>query len=229
MIDDAHRQAGTKLAGWLVKNFRPGEPLHVIVVCTGNSRRSILGATLGNIAAAYYGMPEVKFHSGGTAPTAFNARTISVLKAIGVVIEPMGKEAKRGQPQTANPVYRVRWGDADATETAEFSKLYSDSSNPRAGFAALMVCSEADAACPFVRGASLRVSMPYQDPKIFDGSPFEIGEVCRTAGRHRKADALGFHAGPERPRKIQGHRSVMARGKTGTRRRTLPAHSALRH
>ena len=73
MIDETHRLAGQKLADWIAKNYRPGKPLDVVVVCTGNSRRSILGATMGNVAAAYYGMPEIRFHSGGTAPTAFNA------------------------------------------------------------------------------------------------------------------------------------------------------------
>jgi hypothetical protein len=36
-----------------------------------------------------------------------------------------------------------------------------------------MVCSEADAACPFVKGATLRVSMPYLDPKIYDDGAYE--------------------------------------------------------
>ena len=105
MIDETHRDAGEKLVDWIVKNYKPGQPLHVTVVCTGNSRRSILGATMGNIAAAYYGMPEIRFHSGGTAPTAFNPRTIAALKEIGVEVEPTGQEAPRGEPKTANPVY----------------------------------------------------------------------------------------------------------------------------
>src|SRR5271157_4734460 len=67
MIDETHREAGEKLVYWIVKNYKPGQPLHVTVICTGNSRRSILGATMGNIAAAYYGMPEIRVHSGGTA------------------------------------------------------------------------------------------------------------------------------------------------------------------
>ena len=54
-------------------------------------------------------------------------------------------------------------------EATEFSKHYGDPANPQQGFAALMVCGEADAACPFVKGAALRVSMPYLDPKIYDG------------------------------------------------------------
>ena len=180
MIDEPHREAGEKLADWIAKNYKPGQPLHVTVVCTGNSRRSILGATMGNVAAAYYGMPEVRFHSGGTAPTAFNPRTVACLKEIGVEVEPTGKEAPRGEPKTANPIYTVRWGRAGepALEATEFSKTYFDAGNPQQGFAALMVCGEADAACPFVKGAALRVSMPYLDPKIYDDSGFEAAKYA---------------------------------------------------
>jgi hypothetical protein len=183
MIGESHRQAGQKLADWIAKNYRPGRPLDVIVVCTGNSRRSILGATMGNIASAYYGMPEIRFHSGGTAPSAFNARTVRALKEIGVEVEPTGKEAARGEPQTANPVYRVRWGTHEtggsALETTEFSKHYGNSANPQQGFAALMVCGEADAACPTVKGSALRLSMPYLDPKIYDGGAYEAGKYAQ--------------------------------------------------
>ena len=183
MIDERHRLAGQKLVDWIAKNYRPGEPLDVVAVCTGNSRRSIMGSTMGNIAAAYYGMPEVRFHSGGTAPTAFNARTMKTLKEIGVEIEQTGKEAARGEPKTANPIYRVRWGSPGGTgepalESTEFSKHYGDPANPQNGFAALMVCGEADAACPFVKGAALRVSMPYLDPKIYDGGAYETAKYA---------------------------------------------------
>ena len=182
-ISERHRLAGQPLADWIAKNHRPGQPLDVIVVCTGNSRRSILGATMGNIAAAYYGMPEIRFHSGGTAPTAFNARTVASLKEIGVEIQPTGQEAARGEPETANPIYRVRWGTPAASggpslEATEFSKHYDDPANPSKDFAALMVCGEADAGCPFVRGSALRVSMPYLDPKIYDGSSLEAAKYA---------------------------------------------------
>jgi protein-tyrosine-phosphatase len=171
MIDETHRDAGQKLVEWLVRNYKPVQPLHVTVICTGNSRRSILGATMGNIAAAYYGMPEIRFHSGGTAPTAFNPRTIATLKEIGVEIVPTGSEATRGEPKTANPVYSVKWGSG--MEATEFSKSYFDATNSQQGFAAVLVCGEADAACPVVKGAAVRISMPYLDPKIYDDSVYE--------------------------------------------------------
>ncbi len=171
MIDEPHREAGAKLVDWIVEHYKPGQPLHCTAICTGNSRRSILGATMGNIAAAYYGMPEIRFHSGGTAPSAFNPRTITALEEIGVAIERTGREAARGEPNTANPIYVVRWGTG--MEANEFSKTYFDAGNPQQGFAALMVCGEADAACPLVKGAAIRIAMPYLDPKIYDHSVYE--------------------------------------------------------
>jgi protein-tyrosine-phosphatase len=176
MIDEFHRDAGETLARWIASNYKPGKPLHVTVVCTGNSRRSILGSSMGNLAAAYCGMPEFRFHSGGTAPTAFNARTVAALKAIGFEVEPTGTEAERGEPKTANPVYRVAWGEG--LEATEFSKHYADRTNPQSDFAALMVCSEADAACPHVKGATVRLSMPYLDPKIYDDGAYEAAKYA---------------------------------------------------
>jgi arsenate reductase len=37
----------------------------------------------------------------------------------------------------------------------------------------LIVCDEADAGCPTVRGAFLRRSMPFADPKSHDDTPEE--------------------------------------------------------
>jgi hypothetical protein len=34
-----------------------------------------------------------------------------------------------------------------------------------------MTCTEADGNCPFIPGTELRISCPYLDPKVFDGTP----------------------------------------------------------
>ena len=182
-IDAAHLAAGERLTEWIVANYQPGEALPIIFVCTGNSRRSMLGATMGNLAAGYWGLPEVRCYSGGTAPSAFNRRTIETLKAIGVEIEPTGQEAPRGAEGSPNPKYLVCWGQAadDAAasmETVEFSKRYDDPANPPSGFAAIMVCTQADAECPIVRGALRRISMPYLDPKAYDDSEYEAAKYA---------------------------------------------------
>lgn len=182
-IDATHLAAGEKLADWIVEHYQPGKPLPIIFVCTGNSRRSILGATMGNAAADYWGLPEVRCASGGTAPTAFNPRTIATLQAIGIEIEPTGQEAQRGAEGSPNPMYLVRWGEASASgaaamQTVEFSKHYSDAGNPQSGFAAILVCSQADAECPFVKGASRRISMPFLDPKVYDDGEYEAAKYA---------------------------------------------------
>ena len=176
LIEEAHRKPAEELVDWVVKNYQPGKQLGVIVICSRNTRRSMLGATMGNIAAAYYGLPEVRFYSGGVDPDAFNPRTIATLKEIGAEIEPTGKEAPRGKEGHANPIYSVKWGKG--LETREFSKKYTDAQNPQDGFAAILVCSETDTACPKVNGASARIAVPYLDPKAFDGAPFEAAKYA---------------------------------------------------
>jgi hypothetical protein len=49
-----------------------------------------------------------------------------------------------------------------------------------------MVCSDADEACPFIPGASQRISLPYNDPKSADGTGQErlkYDERCREIAR----------------------------------------------
>jgi arsenate reductase (thioredoxin) len=176
MIDPEKHAAVNDFAPWIAKSYKPGEPLGAIVICTGNTRRSILGATMGNIAAAYYGFESFRFGSGGTDPDAFNPRTMTALKAIGVTIEPTGDDAPSGSSLNPNPVYTMTWGQG--LDRKEFSKRYTDAVNPQKGFAALLVCSEADASCPQVNNAAVRIAIPYIDPKAYDGATIEAAKYA---------------------------------------------------
>ena len=184
-IGEPHRSAGKKLADWIAERYRPGAPLPVVVVCTGNSRRSMLGAMMGNAAAAYHDLPEVRFFSAGTTPSAFNPRTVAALNAVGFEVEPTGDEAPRSSPGLPNPRYRVDWGTGEGQGLVEFSKALGDAALPASGFAAVMVCDEADAGCPVVPGAACRISMPLPDPKAADDTPEEGARYAATR------DALG--------------------------------------
>ena len=178
LISPIQLDGSERLFQAIVSQHIPGVELGVIVICTGNSRRSMLAATMGNIAAAYHGIPELRFYSGGTNPSAFNPRTIQTLEEVGVVIQPTKENATVGDAGEVNPVYMVSWGNlprmgVNRFEIKEFSKIYSDPYNPDKAFIALLVCDEADGSCPNVPGASQRIAMPFQDPKSFDGSDLE--------------------------------------------------------
>ena len=140
----------------------------------------MLGAMMGNAAAAYHGLPEVRFFSAGTTPSAFNPRTVAALNAVGFEVESSGDEAPRGSPELPNPRYRVRWGRGEGQGLVEFSKALGDAALPASGFAAVMVCDEADAGCPVVPGAACRISMPLPDPKAADDTPEEGARYAAT-------------------------------------------------
>ena len=173
-IDTIHEKAQKELVKVIAEQYQSGKELSIILICTGNSRRSMMGAAMGNASAAYHGFSDLRFYSGGTTPSAFNSRSIRALKEIGFKIEPTGKKAKAGPKGEDNPFYQVSWLKDQGWNCIEFSKHYSDPKNPQKDFIALMVCDEADSACPVViMGATKRISLPFADPKAFDGKPEE--------------------------------------------------------
>ncbi len=152
-----------RLSTFVRNRIDAGEPARLTFICTHNSRRSHMAQVWAATAAAWYGIEGVETYSGGTEATAFNPRAVAALERAGFEI---------ANPGGDNPRYRVRFGP-DAPPLTCFSKVTSESPNPREGFAAIMTCSAADEACPIVDGAALRVSIPYIDPKEADDTPEE--------------------------------------------------------
>ena len=177
-ISKNHEKARLELVREIVSRYKKDGKVDLILVCTGNSRRSMMGAAMGNAAATFMGFKNMKFYSGGTKPSAFNSRSITALKAIGFKIRETGEKAAKGLKGEENPCYEVRWGDDKSCAMVEFSKKYNDLFNPQKDFIALMVCDEADMECPSVVGASARISLPFADPKEFDGTPLESAKYA---------------------------------------------------
>lgn len=68
-----------------------------------------------------------------------------------------------------NPVVSVSPGNYPVWNMQ--SKKYTHKINPKTDFVAIMVCSDADRSCPIVEGAEGRFSLPYNDPRHYDGTP----------------------------------------------------------
>lgn len=161
-----------KISDFIEGHGRPKEPAKLIFICTHNSRRSQFCQIWAEVFVPYLDLKGVEVFSGGTEVTAFNHRAAEAIERVGFEVENTGGE---------NPRYKVFFARNEEPLIC-FSKVFDDESNPQDDFVAIMTCSEADENCPIIPGASLRISLPYIDPKEADDSPPEAevyDERCR--------------------------------------------------
>lgn len=130
-------------------------------ICTHNSRRSHLSQVWAQLAAVYYGIPDVYCYSGGTEETALFPKIAETLSDQGFQIFKIST--------TVNPIYAIKYAD-NSLPIIGFSKKYDHPFNPIADFAAIMTCSQADSGCPFIAGAEKRIPITFEDPKISDNT-----------------------------------------------------------
>jgi arsenate reductase (thioredoxin) len=177
LIPEDRKSELNVIADFVKEQRSAHQPANLLFVCTSNSRRSHMAQVWSQIASYYYGVDSVYTFSGGTEQTRVNVNAIEAFKRTGIQIH--------SNDQGDNPLRYVIIGKA-INPWAIFSKKYTDGTNPKSNFAAVMVCSEADHSCPYVEGAELRIGLPYLDPKEFDNSPLKeekYDERCRQIAR----------------------------------------------
>jgi arsenate reductase (thioredoxin) len=160
-IPDERKDELNKLSAYIQQRVDKKLPVQLTFICTHNSRRSHFAQVWAQTAAAYYGVPNISCYSGGTETTAFNINAVKALEQSGFVISPI--------TQGTNPHYEVKFA-ADAPAIDAYSKKYGDAPNPSKDYGAVLTCSQADASCPIVFGADGRFKVPYEDPKLSDGT-----------------------------------------------------------
>lgn len=184
-ITDDRKKILKQIGDYIITQEQNKQKSQLTVICTHNSRRSQFGQVWLKIAAIYYSLSSenIQTFSGGTEATACNIRTINALQRAGINVKAV---EELGTPVTIanNPRYEV------ITKVAVpfylFSKKYDDSQNPQHNFCAILVCSQADEACPVVKGATKRIALPFEDPKKSDNLPTEIQSYdasCREIAR----------------------------------------------
>lgn len=154
----------------------------LVFICTHNSRRSHMAQLWAQTAADHYAVEGIRTYSGGTEATAFNPRAVASIERAGFRVEVLNPDSQGSDKTTSNPVYAVSGTPLQDPQLC-FSKTYGDASNPQGGFIAVMTCSDADEACPFVPGAAARFAIPYVDPKAFDGTEREAAAYDERCGQ----------------------------------------------
>lgn len=176
-ISEDRKSIGRSIAAFVESELRERRAAKLVFICTHNSRRSHIAQIWAQTAASWFSIANVESYSGGTEATEFNQRAVTALNRMGFRIVPLGSGS--------NVRYRVQYSDAHPTFDV-FSKRFDDTENPAHGFAAIMTCTHADENCPLVPGASARFSLPFDDPKDFDGTLLEsekYHERCLEIGR----------------------------------------------
>lgn len=160
-INQERAQILRPLVDYIQSKVQTQEDVNLNFICTHNSRRSHLCQVWAQIAAAYYQIPKVYCYSGGTEETALFPKVAETLLAAGIAVHTIS--------DGKNPIYVLKYAD-NATPIIGFSKKYDAAFNPQSDFAAIMTCSQADQGCPFIPGATTRIPITYEDPKISDGT-----------------------------------------------------------
>ncbi|MEM1323313.1 MAG: protein-tyrosine-phosphatase [Bacteroidota bacterium] len=176
-ISEERKKVLNSLTAFINQQLRRENSADLLFICTHNSRRSHMAQIWAQVAAHHFGLLNLNCYSGGTAATAMYTATVSALRETGLLIEQIPAE----NASLSNPVYSIKY-DKNKAAIIGFSKTYDHSFNPSNGFAAVMTCSQADADCPFIPTAAKRIALPYDDPKVSDGSPAQkqtYADRCR--------------------------------------------------
>ena len=163
LIAPERRQLLEAIATWVDQRLASNVGADLLFICTHNSRRSHLAQAWAAAAAVYQGIDGVRCFSGGVEVTEVHLNIVDALIRQGFIVD--GSDGP-------NPAYMVNI-DPELEPALCWSKLYDDPENPQKDFAAVMVCSDAEEACPFVAAADARFSLPYRDPKEADDRPEE--------------------------------------------------------
>ncbi|WKK60122.1 low molecular weight phosphatase family protein [Sphingobacterium sp. BN32] len=161
-ISDERKLILQPLIDFIQQKIENKKDVNINFICTHNSRRSHLAQIWAQVASSYFKIPNTYCYSGGTEATAVFPKVAETLSDQGFKLCAIG--------QSGNPVYAIKFSDNDMPIIA-FSKTYDNPFNPISEFAAVMTCSQADEACPFIVGAEKRIPIRYEDPKVSDGTP----------------------------------------------------------
>ncbi|MEK6506962.1 protein-tyrosine-phosphatase [Myroides sp. C4067] len=160
-ISATRKEVLAPLVAYIQAKVDSKSPIRINFICTHNSRRSHLAQIWMQVAATYYGIPDVICYSGGTEQTAMYPLVVTVLEEQGFNVFKIS--------EGENPIYAIKYGDNEIPIIG-FSKKYDAVFNPSSDFAAVMTCSQADEGCPFIAGAERRIPIAFEDPKEFDGT-----------------------------------------------------------
>ena len=155
----------SEVADTIVQYIVAGTPLNVLFVCTHNSRRSQAAQLWLGTCLYLHNIENIEVYSAGAVATAFNYRMVDAARRMGfkVNLQRTDEEEKYRVDSPFHPVFSQTF----------FSKTIDDQSLPTENVLVLHTCTDAEASCPVIHGATHTYSLPFRDPSRFDGHPHQ--------------------------------------------------------
>jgi len=163
-IRDGREEIHQQFTKYIQEKVDNNEDVNLNFICTHNSRRSHLSQVWAQTMATYFKIPHVTCYSGGTEATAMFRMTAETLRNQGFIFQTL--------VEGSNSIYAIKHSP-NRQPILGFSKTYDDNFNPSSDFAAILTCSEADANCPFIPNADVRIPLTFDDPKVSDDTPMQ--------------------------------------------------------
>lgn len=169
-MEDDRKMKLHQISEFVSQRIQNGKSAKLLFVCTHNSRRSIIAQLWAKAAARFFNLENVCAFSGGTEATMVSENALRALTSNGFKLAKVEGESMI-----------MGFWSTDTEGVELFSKIYDHPANPKNDFMAIMVCDDADEVCPVVPGSVARVSLPFADPKIYDGTKDAESKYLETS------------------------------------------------
>ncbi len=163
-IPEERRYRLNEIARFVRDQKLRNQPASLLFITTNQSTIGQLAQVWAQTAAFYYGVATVKSYSGGLKPELVSEEMIFALERAGFIVY---KTQLSG-----GSVYKVKYS-YNLKPVIIFSKKINHARNPSGQFMAIFLEPNADVNLPEVPGAVKRLSIYYEDPEGYDGTPQE--------------------------------------------------------
>ncbi|MEZ4979233.1 MAG: protein-tyrosine-phosphatase [Chitinophagales bacterium] len=168
-ISEERKKVLDELVKAIQKSIDTFQRVHLNFICTHNSRRSIMAQIWAHTAASHYGIVSEMF-SSGMEPTMIYPGTKKALETLGFLIFKL---------ENTRDNYLVKFHNYNSSFMVHSKRL--DHLTLPNRYIAVMTCSDADKNCPLTFRATAKVSLPYEDPKIYDNTEEEDSRYLERA------------------------------------------------
>lgn len=172
-IPEERRYRLNEIANYVRTQKEKNQAASLLFISTDQTAIGHMAQVWAETAAFYYGLKHVRTYSGGLTPKAVSEDMIAALERTGFIVYKTDL--------SGGAVYKIKYS-YNLKPIIIFPKKVGHVKNPYEDFMAIFVEPNADANLPEADGSSRRLSIYYEDPEGYKGTPEEekiYDERCR--------------------------------------------------